>query len=1122
MPAIYLFQKRTLLGGDDLHFPALLTILTRVVQGALLILPQCFYLIREAGVAAEVKDDGSAGGGRNWNYYLLEFLLTDPQRDDDDDDDDGISSSSCHHSHFFPLLTSMYLLACLLFGVASIALEYKLWWWSGQGTPTMHRQPRTSKVEGLLECKLCVFTVLLTMILAIYLVSMIFFASVFLQCRAGLEESSKNHRAVVVHWIGSKSWWLVSVLLAISQLTEVLIAVVFWMRLVHVNKLQTELLLDPRASLSTSTSPHHQHYYYDNGDGGYGYGDGSDNDFQHELTEELWADRCQWMCQCLSMSTCFIFGGQDFITNSTGGNSGGPNGGGVVPYYKQLSQALADYLETRGTLDVVPTDLVTGLLVLQRLQRQRILQARLQVVRSSLSINISQTQLQIMQRSAVLSTTAELPRDTRRNLHADGSYDRDDSSPSSTTGTTSSTRHLTRSVSDVPGGASSISKRRSNSSSITASTLRSRVGSTNDLKRTATTTNTHTATPPTASMTSMSLDLPETTRLVNTISSSPTSTAIRTSASSPIIIIPSTQPIYRRLDDHGEELHHSSSSPSPRRLRLQTAATAAAASSPMMMRTMLATSPLSSSSPPPPFYQTQTRAVLNPHNPIDLLRLQEGARMAKYALGIYTWMLYLFVHPVTGIPRLLCRSCDLCQRGRCCNDNPRRRRTDLVPGDDLEPTFGTAATSSQSMTTMRGTTIGDNLCGWHQQSLLLVAGIPEADLIYAQFVNRFSLVPYCILLDHESQSVVVSVRGSLSLDDLVTDVHIDPQCVYDLGQKHGFEVDENQYCHAGVVASARNLYADLERHGLLEQLLRNDYPDYHLRLVGHSLGAGICTLLGYMLKSRFPSLRVFNFSPPGCTMTWELATKCESWATSYILDSDIVPRLSVLALERLRDEVLELVARLKVPKYQVAQSFWTGNSRRACFWGASTDNASQDLEDLNELIDEWLFEEEEEGEEDPAAAAAAATPPSSSSPSFGTTSYRTTSYYQQLQEYWRIQDERKQTRGSTRSVRLYPPGRMIQLLKTGEEGGFSHVAKKVATCCTTNSGFQYTPVYIANDDLDEIVVSPTMATDHFVDRMFDELFNLAKTYEATMVVASSSLTSGGDEHDVYVSGVDMV
>jgi len=444
--------------------------------------------------------------------------------------------------------------------------------------------------------------------------------------------------------------------------------------------------------------------------------------------------------------------------------------------------------------------------------------------------------------------------------------------------------------------------------------------------------------------------------------------------------------------------------------------------------------------------------------------------MAKYALSIYTWMLYVYVHPLSGIPRLLCRSCHMCRK--CLHLRSR---------SDSEDSSSSLLDEDGSY--RYGTTVGDNLCRWHKESLLLVADVPHSDLVYAQFRNGLSLVPYCILLDHQSQAVIVAARGSLSLDDLVTDVNLEPESIQDLGQVHGFEANDQQFCHAGVVASARNVYSDLERHGLLERLLRNDYPNYHLRLVGHSLGAGVATLLGYMLKAQYPSLKVYNFSPPGCTMTWELATQCEAWATSFVLDSDMVPRLSVMALESLRAEVLELFGRLKVPKHEVLVSFWTGQSHRACFWGGNYSHAQQDLNDLNTLIDDWLFVEDEVQHHDEEGHNEAYVPP-----------FQRTTYYQQLQEFRRIQEERKRSRGSTRSILLYPPGRMIHLLKTGEEGGCGHLSRKITTCCTTNSGFQYTPVYIANDDLDEIVVSPTMATDHFVDRMAFELSNLASEY----------------------------
>lgn len=956
MPAIYLFSKRTLLGGDDLQVPALLTIMTRLVQGLILVAPQWYYLLQEASEQWKLLNPNSSSNSSSSHvsttfHKLVDFIFLDPNQQND-----------CPASHYYPLLVTIELMGVGIWLIASIILEIRLFHWSCQGTPTLpDREPRIQKVQTLLHWKLLVLTPLWAMLAILHVTTFMFWRP-FRDCRYSLYDDTTDNdddNAVTMDiWLGSNTWWLANVLLGLSQTTEVVLAAAFVLRLWQVDRMRAVA------------------------------------DHPHELTEALWEDRCNFMCRCLSMSTCFLLGGQEL--------GGGSSAGGSGNVYQPLSQALADYLETRGTLDVVPTDLVTGLLVLQRVQRQRILQARVQVVRSS------QSQLQLMQRgdeSSSSNSTRGVQSSTatpRRVLEVESSAMNDGNGANIITPIVLSSSAATASVRGL--------KRRASSQTLAGPTAP-----------------TPSHTPPPSGNTSTIL--PETTRLVPTD-----------------VISPSTRPIYRRLE-------HPSISP------LQPP----------------------SSPPTSAIYQSHSRVVLNPHNPTDCFRLEEGARMAKFSLSIYTWMLYVFVHPISGIPRLMCQSCRLC----CPNCPPRRSRS-----RSTDETSSTSAGSQSSLlqegrSSHYGETVGDNLCQWHKKSLLLVAGIPEADLVYAQFRNGLSLVPYCIMLDHQSQSLIVAVRGSLSLDDLVTDVNLDPEPVQGLAQEHGFDADDQQYCHAGIVACARNVYTDLQKHGLLEEVLREKHPDYHLRLVGHSLGAGVATLLGYMLKAQFPSLKVFNFSPPGCAMTWDLATQCEAWATTFVLDSDIVPRLSVMTLERLRDEVLDLLGRLKVPKHKVVQSFWTGQSNQACFWGGGT-LVEGDLQELNRLIGDWLFEEESGSYMEPEQ------PPA----------FQQTPYFQQLQEFWRIQEERKQTRGAARSLLLYPPGRMIHLIKTGEEGGCGHLPKKIVTCCTTNSGFQYTPVYIANDDLDEIVVGPTMATDHFIDRMADQLSQLASDYTATNNLAS--------------------
>lgn len=198
-----------------------------------------------------------------------------------------------------------------------------------------------------------------------------------------------------------------------------------------------------------------------------------------------------------------------------------------------------------------------------------------------------------------------------------------------------------------------------------------------------------------------------------------------------------------------------------------------------------------------------------------------------------------------------------------------------------------------------------------------------------------------------------------------------------------------------------------------------------------------------------------------------MAIGCKEWCTSCVLDSDLVPRLSVDAIERLRDEVLELIGRIKVPKIEVA-----GRFVHTTLWGIrlSSEHELEDKEALMKSIEDILHKPDEVPDSE---------------------------FQQQLARFKAIQQERRQRRGTTRAIQLYPPGRILHLAKTGEARSLaSHLAKCV-TCCTTNMGSRYVPVWINNDDLNEIVVSPTMGTDHFPNRMRSILEATAENFGLT-------------------------
>jgi len=780
MPALYLFHRRTLLGGDDLQPAAFITTSLRFFQLVALLIPVFHHILGEAR---------KYGG-------LTDYTLFDPG-----------SESSCRHSHFFPLLFVVHAISSLIYCLLSMILEWRIAYWSSQGTPTVGGE-RSQKVSLLLEYKLLPFSILLFLIWLSGTCSAVFIAD-YRKCVMENESSTTFQR----------TYWLVAfIMLLLTQFAEFTFSWSYMWGLCRRSSVanEAEFLGDVE---------------FDN----------------QELIEQMWADRCSSACRFLSMASCFLFGGKEIAGAE----------------FSEVARALSDYFEHRGVLDVVPSDIVAGLMALQQLQRLRVHRAYLQATQQQGS-----------------ASSSESPQD------------------------------------DTSGLLSSVANRQTR----------------NERPQSVS-----------ASMSSL-------------------------------------QSLYR-LESNGlnSGVH---------------------------------------------------RATFDPTSQDELLCLEEATRYIRFALAIYTWALYLYDHPCTGPASLFSNSGCAC----CC-----RKR--------MDPT-----SRNQNI-------IGDNMCETHKATLLWTAGLEEADIVYVQLRSGFSDNPYCILLDHEWRSVVLSVRGTFSLEDCVTDVLIEPESLERLGQDFGFD-GNGEFCHGGVLACVRNIYRDLRRHGCLEQLLLGDdalYPDYTLRLVGHSLGAATCTVLSYMLRKQFPSLRCVNYSPPGCSLTWKMATACKSWCTTVVLGSDLVPRLSLDSMDKLRNEVLELLGRLKVSKVELARrvvNIYPSWLYRAFF--PAIDISEGTIDHLSEV----LFEADQVPE---------------------------SQFQQQLLRFKEIQEGRRSQRGESRSVQLFPPGQMLHLVKCGETKTCAHNLARCITCYASTLGAQYQPVWIQNDDLDEIFVSSSMGIDHFPNRIRDVL-----------------------------------
>lgn len=83
---------------------------------------------------------------------------------------------------------------------------------------------------------------------------------------------------------------------------------------------------------------------------------------------------------------------------------------------------------------------------------------------------------------------------------------------------------------------------------------------------------------------------------------------------------------------------------------------------------------------------------------------------------------------------------------------------------------------------------------------------------------------------------------------------------------------------------------------------------------GHSLGAGTGTLLGCMLRPKFPDIKVYGFSCPGGMVSRELAKYCEDFVMSIGIGDDLVMRVGIDSVEDLRTNMLHVLHACRLPK----------------------------------------------------------------------------------------------------------------------------------------------------------------------------------------------------------------
>ncbi|GFR34166.1 sn1-specific diacylglycerol lipase beta [Trichonephila clavata] len=247
----------------------------------------------------------------------------------------------------------------------------------------------------------------------------------------------------------------------------------------------------------------------------------------------------------------------------------------------------------------------------------------------------------------------------------------------------------------------------------------------------------------------------------------------------------------------------------------------------------------------------------------------------KFAEGSYGWPLFLYSNFFTGM-------CQIWKDMRCCACCCK------------PPSY----------------IVDDNCCECHTAALKHVTGLSDEDLIFVSFHNRVYEIPFYVAIDHQTCSVVVAIRGTLSLSDTLTDLTVDCDKLFTDGCPQGI------FCHRGMLRAAFFVKNKLEESHALSDAFAL-HQSYSLAITGHSLGAGTASLLSVLLRPIYPNLRCYSFSPPGGLMSLEGVKYSEDFIMSVTLGDDLVPRLSVPNVEDMKRKLLNCILDSEIPKYKI-------------------------------------------------------------------------------------------------------------------------------------------------------------------------------------------------------------
>ncbi|KAL6725728.1 hypothetical protein Aduo_007762 [Ancylostoma duodenale] len=312
----------------------------------------------------------------------------------------------------------------------------------------------------------------------------------------------------------------------------------------------------------------------------------------------------------------------------------------------------------------------------------------------------------------------------------------------------------------------------------------------------------------------------------------------------------------------------------------------------------------------PPIIKTNTE-------PPEWMTVENALHFQHFSSCVYGWPTYLLHNFGIKPAYKLFRKLQCCGRLRC----DQKENSD-VPMRNISSDSRVHDRSHYKPST-KVLVIEDNCCFCNTAAFTLSNEQKNIDLFFVSFRNELYEVPFVVLADHETRSIVITIRGSCSLVDLVTDLCLDDEVLSVdvdadplLRTDTTLDAEGEVRVHRGMLMSARYVFDTLRKHQVLEDLAVLN-TGYQLVVCGHSLGAGVASLLTLLLKQEYPDVRCFAFAPPGCVISENGLHEMEQHVMGIVAGDDVVSRISFHALQRLRVKVAAELDACTKAKYEI-------------------------------------------------------------------------------------------------------------------------------------------------------------------------------------------------------------